>query len=185
MSEQEPTGAPPPPAPLLASLLQLMRLRGSPADLPDSIIVLGWLVALDALASGYLMGLIAPEQAVLPPLLLSLTLHLLLPWLLLRQLGMAHRYVQTAIAYTGVDTLLTALIAVAGSLDSGLFTTTEPVGELAVVLSLVVSVTFIWQVIAIGHIYRCALILHLIGGVLVTLGLMISQAYLGNWILGA
>ncbi len=171
-----------PAPPLWSTLLQLLRLRGSPADLPASGSILAMLVLLDTAISTF--APVQAEQSVVAPIAFALGLHLALTWLLLKQLGKGDRFVQTATAWFGVDVLLT-LILLPLVIYVAQFTGVEPVppaAQFAISLMLVVSV---WMLVAFGHIFRCALEIPMLAGVLVALSMLLARLFIGQWMFGS
>ncbi len=173
-----------PPAPLLPTLLQLLRLRASPADLPPSTAALAWLLAIDIAISAFFLLASGSESPIGLDIAIGLALQLLLPWLILTQLGKGARFLQTAIALIGVDVMLTAVLLPLASWGSQL-ANTNPTGPLTQLVSMVMLVAVIWMIMVFGHIYRCALDFPRLGGILVALGVMLTQVLVGQWLLGS
>lgn len=168
-------------APAWSTLLQIVRLRGSPADLPTSGSILARLVLLNMVVLTF-----APVQAgqsVVAPIALALGLQLALTWLLLHQLGKAERFVQTATGWFGVD-LLFNLIQLPLVFYFVQFVDVDPIppgAQMAVSFLLVIAV---WSLMTFGHILRRALEIPMIAGVLISLSMLLARYFATLWMFG-
>ncbi len=171
------------PAPALSStLLQLLQLRGSPSDLPVSGGLLFRLVLMNLVLLSF--APVDPDQSVIAPIVVALGLQLALTWLLLHQLGKGERFVQTATGWFGVDLLLT-LIQLPLVIYITQFVEVDPVpagAQMAVSLLLVVAV---WSLMVFGHIFRCALEMRMLAGVLIALSMLIARYLATQWMFGS
>jgi len=146
---------------LLSQLIDIIRFRSGPQDLPAS----GNILIMAVLASGIIslvgfsgMGITGSAMA---QIIIATLFGLLFLRVALQFRGGANRFTQAATAMFGTDALLTmvALPATMG-LDPG----AETASSLAVFWLLLV---LLWTVAVISHIFRHALDLPLPGGILV------------------
>ncbi|MCB1626868.1 MAG: hypothetical protein KDI48_04000 [Xanthomonadales bacterium] len=166
----------------LGLLLDIARLRASPADLPASPTLLLLALVLNLLLTVlYLRAM--PEEATYGRMFFGMAFGLALIWSLLRIWGREARFLQTAIAMFGADALLTIamlpvtiLLLQAGEND--------PKSGLSQLLFLLWLAIMVWSLIVSGHILRKALELPLLGGVALAMALLLIQLSVGHWLFG-
>lgn len=137
--------------------IDLSLLRRAPQDLPGSPVLLG-LVLASAFAASVLVSVTAGAgvQLALVQALLDLALLLAVLYTAMRLLERLPRFLQTATALAGADTLigLVALLplTMAGSLDGG---AGEP-GAMTVLAGLLFLALVVWSILISAHILRHA-----------------------------
>lgn len=147
--------------------IDLALLRRAPQDLPPSGVLL-----LMALAAGVMSGLLLAVTAGagvgigLLQSILDLALMLGALSLALRWLRRPERYLQTATALVGVDTLI-SLMAL---LPVGLARPVDAESGLLALAGLLFLMLVAWSVLATGHILRHAFSLTLVQGVAIAVG---------------
>lgn len=172
---------PTPRAPL-GLLVQIIRLKASPADLPASPTLFVLVLVLNLLVSIYYLSSVPAEEPY-GRFLFSVAFGLLLTWALLRLWRREARFLQTVIALSGTDALLTiALLPLTLLLQQQL--AVDPNSAQAQLLSLAWIVVLVWNLVVSGHILRCALELPLLAGVGVALTLFIVQVMMGQLLFG-
>jgi len=164
-----------------STLVNIARLRGSPADLPASANNLYKLVLLDLIVSAVASA--QAGQMLLAQTVFALGLHLGLIWLILRQFGKPERFVQTATAWFGVDLLLTLLLLPMLAFIAQ-YAGVEPVPASAQMMVSLLMVISLWMLLAFGHIFRSALEMPLLVGVLIALSMLIAQLMIVSLIFG-
>jgi len=133
-------------------LFSIMLLKRGPEDLPASLSLLQALVLLNALTGIVVLGMRYDEGLALALTLLDLVLTLGFTWILLKALNHPLRFVQTAAALCGVDTLYCLLLwplllpATGGN--------TSQAGSALVLLQLAL---YAWELPVIAHIFRRAI----------------------------
>jgi hypothetical protein len=139
------------------TLLNLMRLRSGPQDLPAHRGLLIGLVVL-YLAQGFLAGSVIGEPDAGPRTLVAIALQFAAIVVLLNLRGLRDRATQTLTAMAGTGFLFGLLsVALLSRID-----TANPQPNLALLYLLL----FIWSLLVDAHIYRHALSLGMSGGVL-------------------
>jgi hypothetical protein len=139
-------------------------------------------LALNLLVSIYYLSSV-PAQEPYGRFLFSVAFGLLLTWALLRLWRREARFLQTVIAMSGTDALMTiALLPLTLLLQQQI--AVDPSSAQAQLLSLAWIVVLIWNLIVSGHILRCALELPLLAGVGLALSLFIIQIMLGQLLFG-
>jgi len=142
---------------IVTPLLDMMRLRSGPQDLPASRGLLLVLVAL-YLAQGFVAGSVIDEPDAGPRTALAVAVQFAAIGALLRVRGFVERTPQTLSALAGTGFLFGLLsVAVLSRIDPG-----APQPDLA----LLYLGLFAWSLLVDGHIYRHALSIKLGGGVL-------------------
>src|SRR5690606_21347031 len=139
----------------LRQLLDLLRLRIGPQDLPFSIPLARALVVLSLafdLATGALLG---AGASLVPRLLLSAALLLGVPWLLLAWRNRGNRYVQTlsALAGTGVLFKLAMLPLALLILDLPMPETPEQLQPAQVLVGWATLALLSWRIVVNAHIF--------------------------------
>jgi hypothetical protein len=173
---------PPPPKAPLGLLVEILRLKATPADLPASPVLLLLVIALNLLLSVYYLSVI-PAQDPYGRFLFGFAFGLLLVWSLLRLWRREARFLQTQIALSGTDALLTViLLPLTALLQQAV--ATDPGSGQAQLLSLAWIVVLVWNLIVSGHILRSALELPLLAGVALALTLFIIQVWVGQFLFG-
>jgi hypothetical protein len=167
---------------LLRLLLDLLRLRIGPQDLPWSVPLARALVVLSLafdLATTVLLG---AGSAALPRLLLSALLLLGVPWLLLAWRGRGGRYVQTltALAGTGLLFKLAMLPLALAIADLPLPQTPEQLAPAQVLVGWATLALLSWRIVVNAHIYRHALDLRFGWSVLLVLGVLVVELLLAQ-----
>jgi hypothetical protein len=147
--------------------IELALLRRAPQDMPPSS-ALFLLAIVAGVSSGFLLALTAGAGLVLGLLqsLLDLALMLGALSLALRWMGRRERYLQTATALVGVDTLI-SLMAL---LPVGLARPTDADSALLALAGLLFLLLVAWSVLATGHILRHAFGLTLAQGAAIAVG---------------
>jgi hypothetical protein len=147
--------------------IELALLRRAPQDLPASSALLA-LVLVVGLASGLLLAMTAGVGLAsgLVQSLLDLGLMLAALSVGLRLVGHPGRFLQTATALIGVDTLIT-LIAL---LPVGLARPSDAESSLLALAGMLFLLLVAWSVLAIGHILRHAFGLTLLQGAAIAIG---------------
>ncbi|MEA3642150.1 MAG: hypothetical protein VBE63_19740 [Lamprobacter sp.] len=147
--------------------IDLALLRRAPQDLPASSALL-LLLLVAGLGAGLLLGLTAGVGLGngLLQSLLDLGLMLGTLWAALGLLERRERFVQTATALLGVDTLIT-LIAL---LPIGLARPLDAESGLLALAGLLFLMLVAWSVLATGHILRHAFDLTLLQGAAIAIG---------------
>jgi hypothetical protein len=144
--------------PVVTTLLNLMRFRSGPQDLPASRGLLLGLVIL-YLAQGFLAGRIIDEPDAGPRTIVAIALQFAAIAVLLNLRGLHARTQQTLSAMAGTGFLFGLLsLAVLSRIDPA-----SPQPNLA----LFYLALFVWSLLVDGHIYRHALSIKLGGGVLI------------------
>jgi hypothetical protein len=144
--------------PAVTTLLNLMRFRSGPQDLPASRGLLIGLVVL-YLAQGFLAGRVIDEPDAGPRTVAAITVQFAVIAALLNLRGLHARTPQTLAAMAGTGLLFGLLsLAVLSRIDPA-----NPQPNLA----LFYLALFVWSLLVDGHIYRHALSIKLGGGVLI------------------
>ena len=142
---------------VLTTLLNLMRLRGGPQDLPAHRGLLLILVAL-YLLQGFMAGEVIDEREAGPRTVVAIAVQFVAVAALLTLRNLRPRTLQTFTAMAGTGFFFGLLsLAVLARIDPG-----SPQPGLA----LAYFVLFIWSLLVDGHIYRHALSINMSGGVL-------------------
>ncbi len=144
-------------------LLDMLRLRTGPQDLPTSIGLLVVMVALSSVISLIGLSQLGGDQGIGPQIAVAGGFTLLFTWVALQFRGGVERFIQTTTALFGTDAILTIIALPA---TTGLDPESGEASPLAAAWLLMV---LLWTVAVIGHIFRHALNLPLAGGVLVSL----------------
>jgi len=147
--------------------IDLALLRRAPQDLPASAALL-LLVLAAGLVAGLLLALTAGVGlgSGLLQSLLDLGLMLGALSLALRLLGRPQRFLQTATALLGVDTLITLMAL----LPVGLARPVDSESGLLALAGLLFMLLVAWSVLATGHILRHAFGLTLLQGAAIAIG---------------
>lgn len=167
---------------LIAALFDLCLLKRGPQDLPfRPVLVLALLLAGLALEvyGVVLVGVSNSAEVVL----LSGVFAVAAPWALLRWRGLDARLWQTLLALIGTGVLFSLLrlplLAALGPLAA------QPKPALAPLYGWGLVLLIGWQLLVYGHIWRHALRLPLPTGVLVALGLWLTEMLLQGGLLRA
>jgi hypothetical protein len=143
---------------LLLRLLDVMRLRAGPQDMPP-----GWQVAIVMsvlyLSEGFVSDRVLDESGSAPRGLLAVSVQFLVTFALLRWRHLAFRLPQTLTALAGTGLLF-------GALSIVLAMQAQP-GAAQPGLALIWFGTFFWSLAVDAHIYRHALSMTMSLGVLV------------------
>ncbi|WP_242519309.1 hypothetical protein [Halochromatium roseum] len=163
--------------------IDLALLRRAPQDLPASPALL-LLVLLVGLGAGSLLAITAGVDlgdGLLQSLLdLALTLGALS--LALRLVERQQRFLQTATALVGVDTLITLLAL----LPVGMARPVDSESGLLALAGVLFLLLVVWSVLAVGHILRHAFSLSLLQGAAIAIGFdLLSFVIVGGVIDGA
>lgn len=143
---------------VITTLLNLMRFRSGPQDLPASRVLLMGLVVL-YLAQGFLAGQIIEEPNAGPRTVVAIAVQFAAITALLNLRGLHARTPQTLAAMAGTGLLFGLLsLTVLSRIDPA-----SPQPNLA----LFYLALFVWSLLVDGHIYRHALSIKLGGGVLI------------------
>lgn len=143
---------------VVTTLLDLMRLRSGPQDLPPYRGLLLLFVAL-YLAQGFVAGSLIGEPDAGPRTAFAVAVQFAAIVALLRLRGLGERTPQTLSALAGTGFIFGLLsLAILSRIDPN-----EPQPDLA----LLYLGLFAWSLLVDGHIYRHALSIKLGGGVLV------------------
>lgn len=147
--------------------VELALLRRAPQDLPPSQALL-FLVLMVGLCAGLLLAMTAGVGLAsgLLQSLLDLALMLGALSLALRLLERRERFLQTATALVGVDTLITLMAL----LPVGLARPVDRDSGLLALAGLLFLLLVAWSVLAIGHILRHAFGLTLLQGAAIAIG---------------
>jgi hypothetical protein len=147
--------------------IELAWLRRAPQDLPASPVLLV-LVVLFGLAAGLLLAMTAGVRlgSGLVQTVLDIGLMLGALAVALRLIGRPARFLQTATALIGVDTLITLMAL----LPVGLARPVETENGLLALAGLLFMLLIAWSVLAIGHILRHAFELALFQGMAIAVG---------------
>jgi hypothetical protein len=142
---------------VLTTLLNLMRLRGGPQDLPAHRGLLVILVAL-YLLQGFMAGEVIDEREAGPRTVVAIAVQFVAIAALLTLRNLRPRTLQTFTAMAGTGFFFGLLsLAVLARIDPG-----SPQPGLA----LAYFGLFIWSLLVDGYIYRHALSINMSGGVL-------------------
>lgn len=163
--------------------IELALLRRAPQDLPPSP-ALFLLVLLVGLGAGLLLAITAGVGlgSGLLQSLLDLALILGALSLALRLLGRPQRFLQTATALVGVDSLITLMAL----LPVGLARPAEADSSLLALAGLLFLLLVAWSVLATGHILRHAFGLTLLQGAAIAIGFdLLSFMIIGGIVDGA
>lgn len=168
---------------LIATFLDICRLRRGPQDLPyNPVLALSLLIAALAL-EGFGASRYGGADNLLPSLLLSGTFALAATWAILRMRRFESRFWQTLTAHLGTSVLF-ALLAL--PLLAGIGPVTEEtIRNLPPLLAWGIVILAIWRLMVSGHIWRCALELPLPVGVLVALGTFLAELVFQGFMLRA
>jgi len=143
---------------VVTTLLNLMRFRSGPQDLPVSRGLLLLLVVL-YLAQGFMAGGVIDEPNAGPRTVVAVAVQFAVIAALLNLRGLSVRTPQTLTAMAGTGFLFGLLsLAVLSRIDPA-----NPQPNLA----LFYLALFVWSLLVDGHIYRHALSIKLGGGVLI------------------
>ena len=143
---------------LIFRLLDIMRFRGGPQDLPSAW-GLAILMAIAYVAQGYFADYLLDDTEVVPRAMVSVTIQFLITALLLQFRRQGSRFAQTVTALAGTGlafgaiSILIVLMAEPGAANPG--------------LALLWYGTFLWSLGVDAHIYRHALSITMSLGVLV------------------
>jgi len=161
--------------PTLATLLNLMRLRSGPQNLPADR---GLLVVLAALyvAQGFLAGELIDETHAGPRTLLAIAVQFVAIAALLSLRGLQARSLQTLTAMAGTGFLF-------GLLSLAVLVRIEP-GSPQPGLALAYFGMFVWSLLVDGHIYRHALSIGMSGGELTAVLIFAANSFLLRIIFG-
>lgn len=147
--------------------IELALLRRAPQDVPPSQALL-LVVVFTAIGSGLLLALTAGvgfASGVLQSLL-DLGLMLAALWVVLRLVERRERFLQTATALVGVDTLITLMAL----LPVGLARPADAESGLLALAGLLFLLLVAWSVLATGNILRHAFGLTLVQGAAIAIG---------------
>ena len=172
---------------LFRLLLDLVRLRIGPQDLPFSLPLARALVVLSLaldLATSLLLG---ASALVVPRLLLSAALLLGVPWLLLGWRGHRNRYLQTLTALAGVGVLFKlAMLPLALAIaDLPVPQTPEQLAPAQVVVGWLTLALLSWRMVVNAHVFRHALDLRFGMALLLVLAVFALELVLSQALLAA
>jgi hypothetical protein len=147
--------------------IELALLRRAPQDLPASQALL-LIVLVVGVAAGLLLAMTAGVGLAsgIVQSLLDLGLMLGALWLALQFVAHRERFVQTATALTGIDTLITLMAL----LPVGLARPADADSGLLALAGLLFLLLVAWSVLATGHILRHAFGLTLVQGAAIAIG---------------
>lgn len=147
--------------------IDLCLLRRVPQDLPASTVLFGLVLVAGVLGS-LLLALSAGETLGIGLLqaVLDLGFMLVLLVAMLRLLDKSARFLQTATALVGADTLIGLLALLPLTLASG----ADEQSARLVLAGFLFLALVVWSVLASGHILRHAFDLRLVQGVLLAVG---------------
>ena len=143
---------------LLFRLLDIMRFRAGPQDLPAAWSI-AFLMAMAYVAEGYFADYLLDDTDVVPRALVSVALQFLVVALLLQLRQQFSRFSQTITALAGTGLIF-------GAVSILIVIQVEP-GKAAPGLALLWYGTFLWSLAVDAHIYRHALSITMSLGVLV------------------
>lgn len=147
--------------------IELALLRRAPQELPASPALFS-VVLVVGLGAGLLLALTAEAGlgSALLQSLLDLALMLGALWVALSLLERRARFLQTATALIGVDTLITLLAL----LPAGLAQPVNAESGLLALAGMLFLLLVVWSILAAGHILRHAFALTLPQGVAIAVG---------------
>jgi hypothetical protein len=154
---------------LIRRLLDVLRLRSGPQDLPP-----GWTLAatlsMAYIAQGFLTGQALEESDIAARSLLAISVQFLAIALLLRFKNLSARLPQTITTLAGTGLIF-------GFLSIFLVRQADPESEQPL-LALVWFSVFLWSIAVDGHIYRHALSITMSMGVLVAVMIFTVNLFL-------
>lgn len=165
------------PVSFLSQILDLLRLRSGPQELPCSLPLLYRLALLALGVDLFAAWLLEVTDTSTARLMLSFGLALALPWLVLNWRGRAPRYVQTMLALlgTGIVFSLVFLPLAMWALSHGLVTPDAmPTAQQALFAWMILALV-VWKIAVTAHIWRHALDWSLPGGVGIALLLFVAE----------
>lgn len=165
------------PARFALQILDLLRLRSGPQDLPYSIPLL-YRVALVAVVVDLVAAwALEVSDASVPRLLVSFALTFALPWLLLRWRGHDARYVQTMLALlgTGIAFSLLFLPLAMSALAHGMVEPDAVPSASQALFAWLILAMVVWKITVTASIWRHALDWSLPAGVGVALLLFVTE----------
>ncbi|MFA5589333.1 MAG: hypothetical protein WDA70_01250 [Lysobacteraceae bacterium] len=165
------------PARFASRILDLLRLRSGPQDLPYSVPLLYRLAILALLVDLVAAWALEVNEASTLRLLVSFALTFALPWLVLRWRGHEARYVQTMLALlgTGIAFSLLFLPLAMSALAHGMVTPEAvPTARQALFAWLILAMV-VWKITVTASIWRHALDWSLPAGVGVALLLFVAE----------
>jgi len=151
---------------LILTLLDIMRLRSGPQDLPAGR-MLALLVALIYIGQGFIADLVLNEPEAAPRSLLAIAVQFGIIAALLNFRNFASRINQTISALAGTG-LIIGLISIA------ILTQVNP-DKPQPDLALAYLALFLWSIAVDGHIYRHALSIKMSLGVLVAVLIFLAN----------
>jgi len=143
---------------VVSTLLNLMRFRSGPQDLPVSRGLL-FLLVVPYLAQGFLAGRVIDEADAGPRTVVAIAVQFVAIAALLNLRGLQVRTMQTLTAMAGTGLVF-------GLLSLIVLSRIDPAGPQPN-LALIYLALFVWSLLVDGHIYRHALSIKLGGGVLI------------------
>ena len=161
----------------VSRILDLLRLRCGPQDLPYSPTLLVRLVALAFLVDYIAAQLLASGGESPLRFLVGFGLGLLLPWLLLSWTGKSARYAQTLLALlaTGIALSLLFLPLALLALSSGMADPGATPSARQALLAWLILALVVWKVLVSAGIWRHALGWPMPAGVAVALLLLLLE----------
>ncbi len=165
---------------IILKLLDIMRLRGGPQDMPAQM-PLGWITAVLLLLAYVAEGLVADRilegAETAPRSLLAITLQITIVGALLQFRGFRSRLAQTVSALAGTGLLF-------GFLSVVVLLQATP-GRNQPMLAMIWILTFLWSLAVDAHIYRLALSTKISQGVLVAIIIYSVNYFVAQWVFAA
>jgi len=162
---------------IILKLLDIMRLRGGPQDLPAQMPLarnLAVVLTMAYVAEGFIADSILGEPDTAPRSLLAITVQFIMIAALLNWRGLAARFLQTIAALAGVGLLFGFL--------SVLLISQMEAGQNQPLLALVWITAFGWSLAVDAHIYRHALSITMSQGVLVAVIIFALNLVINQWV---
>jgi hypothetical protein len=162
---------------IILKLLDIMRLRGGPQNLPAQMPLarnLAVVLTMAYVAEGFIADSILGEPDTAPRSLLAITVQFIIIAALLNWRGLAARLLQTIAALAGVGLLFGFL--------SVLLLLQMEAGQDQALLALIWITAFGWSLAVDAHIYRHALSTTMSQGVLVAVIIFALNLVISQWV---
>jgi len=160
---------------IFLTLLEMMRLRSGPQDLPSGK-VLAWTLVLAYLAQGFLASMVLNETDAAPRTFMATAVQLGAIAALLNFRNMALRLPQTISALAGTGFFF-------GLISIVILTQADP-EKSQPDLALIYLALFVWSLLVDAHIYRHALSIKLSQGMLVAVMIFVANYVLLKSVFG-
>jgi len=170
----------------ISRILDLLRLRCGPQDLPYAPTLLVRLVMLAFLVDFIAAKLLAAGGESPLRFVVAFGMGLLLPWLLLSWTGKSARYVQTLLALLGTGIALSLLFLPLAllAISSGMADPAATPSPRQALLAWLILATVVWKVVVAASIWRHALGWRMAAGVGVALILLVLEFGLDRLLFG-